>query len=376
MKIAQIVCTAPPYSGGIGNSAYTFGELLSSRYKVTTFSPRYKKNKTASPAGRQKSIRIPSLLKYGNAAFVPRLLKYLDKYDVIYLHYPFFGGAEVIWFYKTFINRRKKLVIHYHMDVFKLGLAAKILSLPSRIIFNSLFKKADLITTASVDYVRHSQLKKIYFENKEKFREIPFAVDTDKISPSFTPQETPRLLLVGGLDRAHYFKGVDILLQALSLLKDKNWQLDIVGEGELKPFYKEQAQKLGLTERVNFRGELSGKALAQYYRKSDIFVLPSRDKSEAFGIVLLEAMGGGTPVITSDLPGVRSVFTENEQGILARPEDPRDLSEKISYLLDNPRKRKEMGRQARKLVEKKYSLSTLQNNLLSLVKEMKSKSKN
>ncbi|MFH1428090.1 MAG: glycosyltransferase, partial [Patescibacteria group bacterium] len=259
MKIAQIVCTFPPYRGGIGNSAYNFAKIISSQgYEVTTFTPTAKqlreKDKKLNSIG--KIVKLKPWLKYGNGAFMPQLFFRLKKYDLIFFHYPFFGTAEVIWFYKIFYPK-KKLIIHYHMDVIQTNFLTKMLSLTNRLIRNSLFNKANIITCASLDYIKHSQIAKFYYKNPEKFKEIPFGVDTHKFSPLPVKKQgaiyplcqgekinmLPHLnkggqggviLFVGGLDQAHYFKGVNILLKAVAELKIKNWQLNIAGDGNLK----------------------------------------------------------------------------------------------------------------------------------------------
>ena len=103
------------------------------------------------------------------------------------------------------------------MDVDSSSFLFKILSLPTRIIRNSLFKRADIITYASLDYLKHSDIANIYKKYPAKFKEIPYGVDTDKFSPAIKKDsQIKNILFVGALDKAHYFKGVNILLKAIS----------------------------------------------------------------------------------------------------------------------------------------------------------------
>src|SRR5680860_1056828 len=134
MKIAQIVCAYPPYAGGIGNSAHQIYKLLESKHEVTNFTPENTK----------------AWFRRGHGAFIPQLLWKLRKFDYIYLHYPFFGSAEVVWLYKL-INPKAKLFIHYHMDVKNVSTINRLLSLPSRLILNNLLKRSDIIISASLD---------------------------------------------------------------------------------------------------------------------------------------------------------------------------------------------------------------------------------
>lgn len=376
MKIAQIVCTFPPYKGGIGNSAYHFAQTLNKRgVKVTTFTPNYQRNTTEQELldNKVNVVRVKPWLKYGNGAVIPGLYSQIKNSDRILLHYPFFGGGEIVWIFKLWAGEKIPLIIHYHMDVKGLGIVAKLLSLPSRLIFNSLFRKADRITCASLDYVKNSKLKKIYRKYPEKFIEIPFGVDTDKFQTGNKRASSQiELLFVSSLDKAHYFKGLEVLLQALNLLQsDPNlpeWKLNIVGEGELRSYYKDQAQKSGIRNKVDFRGGLKNSLLISTYQNSDILILPSINKGEAFGLVLLEAMACGMPVIASDLPGVRRVFTNNEQGLLVLPGNAEDLKNKIKTLLVDKEKKEKMGQKAISLVHQRYSWDKVGDELERLVK--------
>lgn len=379
MKLAQIVCTFPPYKGGIGNSAYHFAQILKTKgIQVTTFTPNYKKRETTQEYINNgiKTTRVNPWLKYGNGAIIPGLYPQLKDHDRILLHYPFFGGSEIVWLFKLWTGKDIPLIIHYHMDVEGLNFTAKLLSLPSNLIFNSLFLKADRITCASLDYIKNSKINKFYRKYPEQFTEIPFGVDTNKFRPGNKKTSSKiRLLFVGGLDQAHCFKGLAILLKAMAILENDpqtpDWELNIVGEGELRPSYEEQAQKLGVKKRVNFRGALGNSDLVGTYQKSDVFILPSINKGEAFGLVLLEAMACGIPVIASDLPGVRNVFENNKQGLLATPGDEKDLANKLKALLLDEEKKNKMGREAIALIKAKYSWEKVGDKLEKVIKKIR-----
>ena len=373
MKIAQIVCAYPPYAGGIGNSAQQLFEILKDKHEVVNFTPNNTK----------------PLWRKGHGAILLQLLWRLKKFDYIYLHYPFFGTAEVIWLFKKFYSHQK-LIIHYHMDVKNLSLINKVLAWPSKIIRKSLLKKADFIITASLDYIKNSQIKDFYETNPEKFREIPFAVDLTKFKPKdinlpsnnkilektknlikqvtdlFIKRNRLDLIFVGGLDKAHYFKGVDILLTAASLLRHKNWHLKIIGEGDLLLNYQNQAKKLKIDNQVEFLGKLSSGELIKNLQNADVLVLPSINNNEAFGIVLIEALACGVPVVASDLPGVRKVFTDKKEGLLFEPKNSVDLNIKLDFLAQNEKKRKEMAIAARKLAEQKYDLIKMKKSYENL----------
>jgi glycosyltransferase involved in cell wall biosynthesis len=361
MKIAQIVCAYPPYAGGMAQSAYNLGRILQEDYEVTTFTPS----------------TIKPWLQYGHGAFLPQLLWRLRKFDYIYLHYPFFGTAEIVWLFKLFCPR-PKLIIHYHMDVQNSHWLTKLLSWPSRLIRNSLFEQAAIIISASLDYVANSAIKDYYLSHTDKFRELPFGLDVNRFRPKtetasgsnfalakakeivnfinqkFINKGRLNLLFVGGLDRAHYFKGVDILLTALAQLPRHDWRLNIVGSGDLQSEYAALSAKLQLTKQVTFSGKLINSDLIRAYQAADVLILPSINNNEAFGIVLIEALACGVPVIASDLPGVRRVFTDHQEGWLVQPGNIQDLTQRLNYVLDHSAERTKAAKAARQLAELKY----------------------
>ncbi|MCD4694536.1 glycosyltransferase family 4 protein [bacterium] len=360
MKIAQIVCAYPPYQGGIGNSAKKFKELLEKKHKIKTFTPQYKKQKNKE----DDVVRLKPLIKYGNAAILPQFFYLLKKYDCIILHYPFFGTDLIIWLYKILFGKNKKLIIHYHMDVYKKNLWMKLTSFPSEIIRKSLLKKADKITCFSLDYIKNSQISKIYKKDKNKFIKIPYGIDIKKFYPQkkYIKEGIMKIIFVGGLDDAHYFKGLSVLIKAIELSKEKI-ELSVVGEGNKKEYFKNLTKLKGLQDKILFLDPVENSELPKIYRENDILILPSIDKSEALGIVLLEAMASGLGVVASDLAGVRSVFEDQKEGLKIKPNNPRDLKEKLDYLAKNCELRKIMGEKARKKIEIEYSLNKMSKKL-------------
>ncbi|MCK5510777.1 glycosyltransferase family 4 protein [Candidatus Parcubacteria bacterium] len=364
MKIAHVVCVYPPYRGGIGNVAKDFSFLMKSDNEVTVFTPTQNDLKLEE----KKGIKIKYLkpfLKYGNGAFLPQLFFKLKDFDIVHLHYPFFGVSEIVYLAKLFFKKKFKLIIHYHMDTDNLSFFSKILSIFSWVIFKPLFEAADKITFASEDYILRSRIKNFYQKNKQKFYLLPFGVDTDKFFPDSNKKEKNKIniLFVGGLDKAHYFKGVNILLKALSSVLNDKTILNIIGQGDMMGEYKKIVQESKIEKYVNFLGGVNDCELVKNYQKANIFVLPSINSHEAFGVVLLEAFACGTPVIASNLPGVRSVFKDKQEGFLIKPSDIFDLREKINFLIADKNLRQQMGINARKLACEKYSFKILKERL-------------
>ncbi len=380
MKIAEVVSTFPPYSGGIGNIAYHNAWFLSRLgHDVTVFTTKQKIFVNYVDEYPFKVERLYPWFKYGNAGILPQLLYKLPKYDVIHLHYPFFGGAEVIYL----LDKIKdiKLVITYHMDVVGTGLLKKFFDFHTKNVLPHILNRADKIIVTSWDYAKNSNIKKRVSIEKEKFFEIPCGVNHLLFKPRFKNKDLVSkynlhnkkiILFVGALDKAHYFKGVNILIQAVKkLATSDDFRVLIVGGGDLKESYESMVDSFGLSNKIIFVGYVSDQELPNYYNLADVLVSPSTDKSEAFGIVLIEAMSSGIPVIASDLAGVRSVVDKKKVGLLIKLNDIENLAKMIKYLLDNPRIAKEYGKAGRKKVLELYSWEKIGYKLENILKSVK-----
>jgi glycosyltransferase involved in cell wall biosynthesis len=345
-------------------SAFKLQKSFSKEHESSVFSISHKKELEE----KQKSdeiIYLKPFLKLGYGAVPFSLLKKLKDFDLIYFHYPFFGTAFIIYLFKL-LHPKKKVIIHYHMDVKHKNILFKILSWPEELIKNSLFKKSDSVVSASLDYIKNSQIKNIYLRYQNKFKEIPFAINTEEFKANIESKENI-LLFVGGLDKAHYFKGVEILIQAFSKIENKEYRLKIIGEGNQKDKFIKLCQKLEIEKRVEFLGKLDKEELIQNYQRAKITILPSINSNEAFGIVLIESLACATPVIASNLPGVRSVFEDGKSGLTVETNNVLDLKEKIEILINNPAKLADMEIEARKLAENKYSQIKFEQNLQELL---------
>lgn len=193
------------------------------------------------------------------------------------------------------------------------------------------FEWADIVCPVSEDLKRHIEAYGI----QARFSVVPNVVDTSLFTPG---DRTPtgegnrkRLLLVALLTP---IKGVPYLLEALARLTEKrdDFVLDIVGDGPKRSDYEELARKLGLQDIVRFRGLKTKQEVVEFMRRCDIFVLPSL--FETFGVVLVEALACGKPVIATDIGGPKEIITE-EVGKLVPSGDSESLAEAIGYMLDH-----------------------------------------
>ncbi len=168
---------------------------------------------------------------------------------------------------------------------------------------------------------------------------IPVGVDLERFLAAEPVPRGPRkvILFVGIMDTWHWYKRVDILIRAHAKLlsEGKDYELRLVGRGDLIPGLQALAKELGSEHRVHFLGSPEDEEIPAIYRSADLFVLPSPNNVEGFGIVMLEAMASRLPVITSTGCGGAYAIRESEAGLLYEGEDYQDLAAKIETILSN-----------------------------------------
>ena len=200
----------------------------------------------------------------------------------------------------------------------------------------------------------------------------------DKISiiPCFTEKAVDReeiinkqnglILYVG---RLHKGKGIRQFIEALSNMKDKQWRAEIVGDGELFQELQKRVEALGLKERVKSLGWLSNGEIDDCYQRCSMVIMPSMFP-ESFGLVGIEAMAVGKPVVAFDAGGVKDWLIDGETGYLVERGDIKGLATKISRLLDDEELAKRMGVKALKNVDKFYRKDLHLKKLIRIYEEV------
>ena len=201
-------------------------------------------------------------------------------------------------------------------------------------------------------------LNKWGFVSKEKKRDLKrrLAIGSHNV-----------ILYVG---RLVYYKGLNYLINSM---QDINAILVIIGEGELKEQLKEEAIKLGVSNKIQFLGQMPDEELPVYYSIADVFVLPSINGGEAFGLVQLEAMAFGIPVINTDLPtGVPFVSLHNETGLTVPPRNSVALAKAINTILEDDLLRQRFSENARRRVMQ-FSMDEILNQTYKVYAEVMEK---
>jgi len=387
MKVAVITPVYPPYSSGMSGMAEEEVNMLEEEgFDVTVFTPSRPGEGKSDERG--KIQRLNPIFKYGNGSFIPQFAWKLSHFDIIHIHYPFIGASEILLLWKKLFGGDKRLFVTYQLDLQGEGVVRTFFNLYNSIVTPSVIKCASTVMFTSMDYAESSLFyplfKKMSCEEKLKLAEIPGPVRTERFHPAEKridllkkynlKQENKTALFVGSLDRAHYFKGISVLLSAFEIYcrksGDDKARLLIGGEGDMKSEYMNQAKSSEiLREKVVFAGKIPEGELPHFYNLGDFVVLPSIDSSEAFGIVIAEGYASGKPALASDLPGVRSVIVKEETGVLAKPSNNEDLCEKLSFMF-NDAPLKEWGENARKRAQRKYDRTVVKEKFVSLFKDL------
>ncbi len=332
LRVLHVACLAPPEVGGIGMSALREVEGLRARgHEALLVAPEMMQGEAGviRPAGVRA---LPSVWRVGNAAMLSLQEVLKAPWDVVHLHYPFYGTAE--WLLA--LPRRAPVVITFHMDGVMGGWREPIARLHRWILQPWLLRQAKKIFVSSLDYAESSSIRRLIKRHDPRIVELPFGIDLKLFQPGprerakvGLPEDKTIFLMVGGLDRAHLFKGVPVAIRALAALNDPKTHFAIRGDGDLKSEFEALAKELGVTHQIQFLPRCAVEDLPRLYRSADALLFPSTSRSEAFGLVAVEAQACGTPVIASDLPGVRSVLQSGRTGWLVPPGDATALTSRM-----------------------------------------------
>jgi len=209
----------------------------------------------------------------------------------------------------------------------------------------------------------------------DKCRVIPFGIETERFEPTVATlgraaelraaHARPIVLFVG---RLIYYKGVEVLVRAM---RDVDADLVMIGRGPLEPELRALASSLGIEDRMFFVPPVDDAELAAWYRAAAVFCLPSVARSEAYGLVQLEAHVSGTPVVSTDLPtGVPWVNRDGETGRVVAPGDDAALAAALTGLLADAPLRERMGAFARERALSEFTVARMVERTLAVYDEV------
>ena len=340
LRIAHLTATFPPYPGGAGNTAFRFARGQAERGNHVEVFTASAEGEAPDP-GEAIVHRIDPVMAIGNAPLIPSLAR-LDSFDVVHLHYPFIFGSELTLLGRLRKRRRSAaLLVHYKNRLLGSGPRGVMFETYEHTVAPALIRVADRILVLSEDHAGSvPYLERALTKTPERVIEMPNGVDTDTFSPGpdrrglraelGIPGNAVVAAFVATLDRAHHFKRVDVAIEALARARTDELHMIVAGGGELLDGFRADAAAAGVGARVHFLGRVPHAELPEVLRASDLFVLTT-EPPESFGIVLIEAMACGLPVIATNYPGVRAVV-DSSTGILVPAGDSAAVAEALDRM--------------------------------------------
>ena len=274
-------------------------------------------------------------------------------------------------------RNKKPLVVTYHMDAEANwgGIVRRTgVFFYNTFLLKSILSKAASVTTPSQNFLDSSKFLTVY---KDKVTVVPNGIDADSFIIPYSKEECRKklgladessiLLFVGALSP---HKNPEVIIRAIPALKHniKNIRLLFVGEGVLKNQLQKISRELGVEDQVTFLDFIDNQEhKAMLYKSADVFVLPSTQ--ESFGIVILEAMACGIPVVATTVGGITNLVQDGQTGLLVPPQNSEILTKTIEKLLGDFRLRQKLAEEGKKLVWN-YSWSKIADQTETLYQEV------
>ena len=377
MKIIHIYKDYWPILGGIENHVKLLAEGQAARgHAVTALVTN--PGGLKSTVSRENGVLVVRAGRIATVASTPlslalpwRLLR--ERPDVVHLHFPYPVGETAQWL----LRRGRATVMTYHSDVVRQASILKVY----RPIMERVLRQADAIIAGSPPMRNSTYLA----GHAARVHMIPYGIPLARferapVSPSDPVVETLHatslppahatslppapaftLLFVG---RLRYYKGLDTLIRALPQIPAR---LVVAGIGPMAAEWKALAGELGVAGRISWLGEVSDDDLPAVYHAADLFVLPASHKSEAFGLVQVEAMAAGLPVVCTELgTGTSYVNLNGVTGLVVPPRDPDGLAAAINALIADPDRRRSLGRAAQQRAGEEFDLDVMVDRVLAL----------
>jgi rhamnosyl/mannosyltransferase len=363
IRILQVNKFYAPWVGGVERIVQDIAEGLSEKTDMSVLVCQPKGKATAEiyngvPVTRAATFNIWFSMPM-SVDFIFRLRKMARKADILQFHAPFplgdlaylfsgYKGKTVVWWHSDIVSQRKLLIL-------------------VKPIIKLFLKKVDLIMVATQAHIESSNFLKPY---AAKCKIIPFGLrfsdyelvqTKNYLTDKLAHPKNKKLLFVG---RIVYYKGIDVLLEAMQSVN--NAELFIVGTGTLEGEMKNRAEQSGLSDKIHFLGYLPFEDLKSTLSDCDIFVFPSKANVEAFGIVQMEAMFYGKPVVNTNLPtGVPLVSVHGETGLTIPVNNSSALASAVQSLIDDDALRQQYGKNAEKRVRDRFDLDKMMESIYS-----------
>ena len=311
-----------------------------------------------------------NLLKSLYLLCLPSLKKTIKKYKCNLLHgqsassYGLIGALTDFHPYVISVWGNDVYIFPHKNKIFK------------KILMYSL-SKADVITSSSETMAKHSQA----FTNK-KILVTPGGIMLDKFKPlkRDTSIYNEEDIVIGTIKMMEKKYGSEDILDAFNIVKkkypDKPLKLLMIGRGSMIDYLKAKANNYGIADSVRFTGLVPFDQVPKYHNMLDIYLAPSTNDSESFGVGILEASACGKPVIVSNIGGLPEVIIDQHTGFMVPPNSPVVLAEKVEKLVLDKELRMQYGNNGRKFVENEYDYDKILDYIISIYSLALENSKN
>jgi glycosyltransferase involved in cell wall biosynthesis len=350
MKILIAMTYYRPYFSGLTIYAERLARALVNRgHGVTVLTSRFDRSLPSQEiCDGVEVVRANVLFRVSKGVIMPSMpllaWKLSRQADIVNLHAPQLDGAIIALAARLL---RKPVVMTYHCDLLlPKGLINDVANRVSDMANAISARLANVIITNTRDYAENSPFLKKYLKKLRPVYppvSLPSAAGSDIRAFKEKANIQPGQVIIGMAGRLASEKGAEYLVQAMPAVIEKHPQARVLFVGQHEKVLGEEhyAQKLyplirELGDHWTFVGLLSDVELAAFYHTADVLVLPSLNETESFGMVQVEAMTCGTPVVASDLPGVRVPVSITGMGEIVPPADSSALAEAILNILENP----------------------------------------
>ena len=350
MRILAALTYYRPHYSGLTIYAERLGRALAERgHHITVLTSRYDPNLPGREAlDGLEIIRLKVRLRISKGVIMPSIpywaIQLARQADVVHLHLPQLDAALLAVLARIL---GKPVVLTYHCDLrLPTGFIHSIANQASHLANHISANAASVIVTNTLDYAQNSSFLRRYLDKvRVILPPVELAPVTEADLQAFRRKAgiQPGQRIIGMAARLAAEKGVEYLVQALPIVLRKHPTARVIFVGQYQDVFGEQeyARHLasliqGLGEHWTFLGVLPPTEFAAFFHTAEVTVLPSINSTESFGIVQVESMTCGTPVVTSNLPGVRQPVQMSRMGEIVPERDPESLAQAIISILDRP----------------------------------------
>jgi rhamnosyl/mannosyltransferase len=367
MHVLHVGKYYPPYRGGIETVMADLCSGLAARgHRATALVSNVERTTREETLDGVHIVRVGRCMLVNSQPINPGFLSALRNldFDILHFHTPNPIGALV-----SLLGAKKRpVVVSHHGDI----LRQRVLGPPATLVHAALYAQARSVVAATPRHIESSPLLRAFRSRCRvihyPIRPEPFAEAGATWDPEL-PQAWQDQALALFVGRFVYYKGLDVLLDAMTRVH--GIKLALVGTGPLASALHGRVAAQSLHDSVRFLGEVSEERVRALYRRARFFVLPSASSGEAFGMVQLEAMAAGTPVISCNLPtGVPYVNKHGVTGLIVPPGDVGALAAAMQSLADDPAQAARLGAGGQARVAQEFHLDRVLDEWVDLYRSL------